>query len=35
VVRKEFASFLAFSKRVDAGELIEEADRLERKDWDI
>jgi AGCS family alanine or glycine:cation symporter len=35
VVRQEFASFLAFSKRVDAGELIEEADRLERKDWEI
>lgn len=35
VVREEFASFLAFTKRVDAGELIEEADRLERKDWEI
>lgn len=35
VVRQEFASFLAFTKRVDAGELIEEADKLERKDWDI
>lgn len=35
VVRQEFASFLAFTKRVDAGELIEEADKLERKDWEI
>jgi len=35
VVRLEFASFLVFAKRVDAGELIEEADKLERKDWEI
>jgi AGCS family alanine or glycine:cation symporter len=35
VVRQEFASFLAFTKRLDAGELIDEADKLERKDWEI
>jgi AGCS family alanine or glycine:cation symporter len=35
VVRNELARFVAFTKRVDAGELIEEADRLERNEWEI
>lgn len=35
VVREELARFIAFTKRVDAGELIEEADRLERKERGI
>jgi AGCS family alanine or glycine:cation symporter len=35
VVRNELARFIAFTKRVDAGELIEEADRLERNEWEI
>lgn len=35
VVRNELARFVAFTKRVDAGELIEDADRMERNEWEI
>lgn len=35
VVRNELARFIAFTKRVDSGIPIEEADRQEREEWEI
>lgn len=35
VVRAELARFIAFTKRVDAGVLIEEADRMDRNEFEI
>ena len=35
VVRNELARFVAFTKRVDSGVPIEEADRQEREEWEI
>ena len=35
VVRNELASFVAFARRVDSGESVEEADRQERLEWEI
>lgn len=35
VVRNELARFIAFAKRIDAGEPIEQADRTDRNEWEI
>jgi AGCS family alanine or glycine:cation symporter len=35
VVRNELLRFVAFTKRVDSGISIEEADRQEREEWEI
>lgn len=35
VVRNELARFIAFTKRIDAGEPIEQADRSDRNEWEI
>ena len=35
VVRNELARFVAFTKRVDAGASVEDADRQERNEWEI
>ncbi len=35
VVRQELARFVAFTKRVDAGESVDQADRNERNDYEI